>query len=113
MGSDTDMPSEQDKSKRPRFQIRLRELLLIVALVASGLAWWIDHWRCVEKMDVLSDRISYWSGIVSIIEAGLADGGFTLERKVIGDREGRWGVEIYLTSPDGKTYGGGAIVVPP
>ena len=44
---------------------------------------------------------------------GMADGGFTLERKFIGDKEGRWGEEIYLTSPDGKTYGGGAIVAPP
>ena len=31
--------------------VRIRELLLVVVLVALGLAWWLDHRRLAERVE--------------------------------------------------------------
>lgn len=104
------MPNQRDNVRRYSWRFGLRCLFSWVLVVGVALGWWLDHLRSVEKMDVLNERIHCWSIREQIMEAGLTQGGFKVERKVV-ERGGKRGMEFHFTSPDGDTYEGGAIVV--
>ncbi len=104
------MPCERDIVSGFTWRFGLRSLFYWVLIVGVALGWWLDHRRSVEKINVLNDRIHYWSSTAQIIEAGLKYDGFTIKRKLV-ERRGQRGIEFYFTSPDGNTFEGGAMVV--
>ena len=46
------MANEKDKAKRWR-QTTIRELLLLVAVIAIAVGWWIDHARLTKEVQAL------------------------------------------------------------
>ena len=43
----------ETKPNRRWFSFSIRDLFLITAVVAIGVAWWLDHRRLAEKLDSL------------------------------------------------------------
>lgn len=42
-------PNAQGRTEAEMFQLTLRELLLVIGIVAMSVAWWMDHTRLVAK----------------------------------------------------------------